>query len=207
VSRLVPRMLLDIQNRGQLSAGMTAWSPGRSQLLATLKDVGSVTEVFRLSHRGKYESLMEQHLGRAAIGHVRYATCGAEDRGYAQPLERPHLQKRKWFAFGFNGQLANYSVLKRQLLADGDHHLALDTDTEIILQLHYAGLRIRELPIPTTGCRWWRPPTTGRRTTSPGAGCRWRPLCGVRCCACWCSPRATPAASLPPRTCCWPGAR
>jgi len=47
VSRLVPRMLLDIQNRGQLSAGMTVWNPGRSQLLATLKDVGSVSEVFR----------------------------------------------------------------------------------------------------------------------------------------------------------------
>ena len=30
VSRLMPRMLLDIQNRGQLSAGMTAWNPGRS---------------------------------------------------------------------------------------------------------------------------------------------------------------------------------
>ena len=107
VSRLVPRMLLDIQNRGQLSAGMTVWNPDRSQLLATLKDVGSVSEVFRMSHRGKYESLMEQHAGRAAIGHVRYATCGAEDRGYAQPLERPHIQKRKWFSFGFNGQLAN----------------------------------------------------------------------------------------------------
>ena len=105
VSRLVPRMLLDIQNRGQLSAGMTVWNPARSSLLATYKEVGSVSEVFRMSHRGKYESLMEQHAGRAAIGHVRYATCGAEDRGYAQPLERPHIQKRKWFAFGFNGVL------------------------------------------------------------------------------------------------------
>ena len=62
VSRLVPRMLLDVQNRGQLSAGITAWNPGRSQLLATYKDVGTVSEVFRMSHRGKYESLMEQHL-------------------------------------------------------------------------------------------------------------------------------------------------
>src|SRR5690606_21768739 len=39
----------------------------------------------------------------------------------------------KWFSFCFNGQLANYSVLKEQLLNDGDHHLSLDTDTEIIL--------------------------------------------------------------------------
>ena len=133
VSRLIPRMLLDIQNRGQLSAGMTAWNPGRTQLLATYKDVGSVSEVFRMSHRGKYESLMEQHAGRAAIGHVRYATCGAEDRGYAQPLERPHIQKRKWFAFGFNGQLANYPELRAEILATDDAHLARDNDTEVIL--------------------------------------------------------------------------
>ena len=53
VSRLMPRMLLDIQNRGQLSAGMTAWNPSRSQLLATYKEVGSVSEVFRMNHRGK----------------------------------------------------------------------------------------------------------------------------------------------------------
>ena len=133
VSRLIPRMLLDIQNRGQLSAGMTAWNPHRSQLLATYKEVGSVSEVFRMSHRGKYESLMDQHTGRAAIGHVRYATCGAEDRGYAQPLERPHIQKRKWFAFGFNGQLANYPELRAEILATDDAHLARDNDTEVIM--------------------------------------------------------------------------
>lgn len=133
ISRLVPRMLLDIQNRGQLSAGMTVWNPSRGQLLTTYKDVGSVSEVFRMSHRAKYESLMEQHVGRAAIGHVRYATCGAEDRGYAQPLERPHIQKRKWFAFGFNGQLANYPDLRAKLLADNDNHLARDNDTEMIM--------------------------------------------------------------------------
>lgn len=133
VSRLMPRMLLDIQNRGQLSAGMTAWNPGRSQLLATYKEVGSVSEVFRMNHRGKYESVMELHAGRAAIGHVRYATCGAEDRGYAQPLERPHIQKRKWFAFGFNGQLANYPELRAEILASDDNHLARDNDTEVIM--------------------------------------------------------------------------
>lgn len=133
VSRLVPRMLLDIQNRGQLSAGMTVWNPARSQLLTTYKEVGSVSEVFRMNHRGKYESLMEQHSGRAAIGHVRYATCGAEDRGYAQPLERPHVQKRKWFSFGFNGQLANYPELREEILAEGDSHLVRDNDTEVIM--------------------------------------------------------------------------
>ena len=104
----MPRMLLDIQNRGQLSAGMTTFNPARNQLLSTYKEVGGVSEVFRMSHRGKFESLMKEYAGRAAIGHVRYATCGDEDHGYAQPFERQHLQKHKWFSFGFNGQLANY---------------------------------------------------------------------------------------------------
>jgi amidophosphoribosyltransferase len=133
VSRLLPRMLLDIQNRGQLAAGMTSYNPAREQLLDTHKDVGSVTEVFRLSHRGKAESLMRQYAGRAAIGHVRYATCGSEDRNYAQPFERHHLEKRKWFAFGFNGQLANFQSLKEKLLSEADHHLARENDTEIIM--------------------------------------------------------------------------
>jgi amidophosphoribosyltransferase len=133
VSRLLPRMLLDIQNRGQLAAGMTSYDPHRDQLLETHKDVGSVTEVFRLSHRGKAESLMRQYAGRAAIGHVRYATCGAEDRNYAQPFDRPHLEKRKCFSFGFNGQLANYQELRDKILSDADHHLARENDTEIIM--------------------------------------------------------------------------
>jgi len=126
-------MLLDIQNRGQLSAGITTFHPERPKRIATYKDLGSVSEVFRLSHRGKAESLMAQYAGRAAIGHVRYATCGEEDREAAQPFERHHLQKRKWFSFAFNGQLANYRQLRDRLLADDDHHLARETDTEIIM--------------------------------------------------------------------------
>ncbi len=123
VSRLMVRMLLDIQNRGQLAAGMTSFNPQRPQLIDTHKEVGSVSEVFRLSHSGKRESLMSQYAGRAAIGHVRYATCGRDDRSYAQPFERHHLQKHKWFSFAFNGQLANYLQLRAQLLQGNDHHL------------------------------------------------------------------------------------
>ncbi|NLF70264.1 MAG: amidophosphoribosyltransferase [Candidatus Anammoximicrobium sp.] len=133
VSRLVPRMLLDIQNRGQLAAGMTTYNPHRDQLIDTYKDVGSVTEVFRLAHRTDCETVMREYAGRAAIGHVRYATCGADDRSYAQPFERHHLIKYKWFSFAFNGQLANYQDLRERLLSDTDHHLARETDTEILM--------------------------------------------------------------------------
>ena len=133
VSRLMPRMLLDIQNRGQLSAGMTSFNPDRHQLIDTHRELGSVSEVFRLNHRAKAESLMAKYAGGAAIGHVRYATCGKEDTSYAQPFERHHLQKRKWFSFGFNGQLANYAQLRDKLLSEDDHHLARTTDTEILM--------------------------------------------------------------------------
>ena len=133
ISRLMPRMLQDIQNRGQLAAGVTSFNPHRQQLIDTHKDIGSVSEVFRLSHGGKSESLMQEYAGQAAIGHVRYATCGQEDRSYAQPFERHHLEKHKWFSFAFNGQLANYSQLRDRILSGNDHHLTRETDTEIIM--------------------------------------------------------------------------
>ena len=133
VSWLLPRMLQDIQNRGQLAAGFTTYNPGRPQIIDTHKNIGAVNEVFKLSHPRKHRKLMTEYTGRAAIGHVRYATCGKEDKSYAQPFERHHLQKRKWFSFAFNGQLANYEVLRDQLLSDGEHHLARETDTEILM--------------------------------------------------------------------------
>ena len=133
VSWLMPRMLLDIQNRGQLSAGMTSYNPDRRQLIDTHKGIGNVSEVFRTSHGPKHKSLMQEYAGRAAIGHVRYATCGREDRSYAQPFERHHIRKRKWFSFGFNGQLANYTDLRDELLDDDNNYLARETDTEIIM--------------------------------------------------------------------------
>src|ERR1700688_1207095 len=134
-SRLMPRVLLDLQNRGQLAAGFATYNPRRDKLLDTYKQVGTVIEAFRLNHQAKSESLMEEHAGRAAIGHVRYATCGANDRSYALPFERYRGCKWKWFAFAFNGQLANYTELRDQLLAQTDYHITRECDTEIIM--HY----------------------------------------------------------------------
>ena len=147
-SRLIPRMLQDIQNRGQLSAGISSFQAGREQLIHTHREIGVVAEVFRLSHPGKHESLMRQLAGSAAIGHVRYATCGRDDQNYAQPFERSHLQKHKWFSFGFNGQLANYPQLKGEILADDQFHLTRDCDTEIVMHLmsrHLAATSPRDL--------------------------------------------------------------
>lgn len=135
VSRLMPRLLLDLQNRGQLAAGLASYNPRRDKLLDTYKQIGTVIEAFRLNHKAKYESIMQEFAGRAAIGHVRYATCGASDKSYAQPFERDHGCKWKWFAFAFNGQLANFAELRDNLLSQTDYHLTRNTDTEIIM--HY----------------------------------------------------------------------
>jgi amidophosphoribosyltransferase len=141
VSRLIPRMLLDLQNRGQLAAGFTTYNPQRKKILDTYKQIGTVIEAFRLSHQAKYESIMREYAGRAAIGHVRYATCGTGERSYAQPFERLHGRKWKWFSFAFNGQLANFPKLREDLLRLSEYHLMHDVDTEVIL--HYLSYQLR----------------------------------------------------------------
>ncbi len=141
VSRLMPRILLDLQNRGQLAAGFATYNPRREQILDTYKQIGTVIEAFRLNHQAKYDSIMQEYAGRAAIGHVRYATCGATDRSYAQPFERHHGCRWKWFSFAFNGQLANFSELRAELLALADYHLVRETDTEVIM--HYLSHELR----------------------------------------------------------------
>jgi amidophosphoribosyltransferase len=134
-SRLIPRMLLDMQNRGQLSAGISRFdaTPSNGQMIDTYREIGSVQEVFRLSHSAKAESLMNEYSGSAALGHVRYATCGRDDRSYAQPFEIHHFNRRQWFTFAFNGQLANFRELADEILRDPDNHLVRHTDTEVLM--------------------------------------------------------------------------
>ncbi|GAB5443565.1 MAG: amidophosphoribosyltransferase [Fuerstiella sp.] len=134
-SRLIPGMLLDMQNRGQLAAGFTTYNADRLQLIDTHKDVGGVAEVFRMNHQERYLDLMAEYAGHAAIGHVRYATCGRDDRSYAQPFERHHIARSKWFSFVFNGQLANYLELREEILQTTDFHLTRETDTEVLNHL------------------------------------------------------------------------
>src|SRR6516165_9637241 len=59
VARLVPRMLLDMQNRGQLAAGMASFRPDRKLLIRTHKELGTVAEAFRLNHRAEFEEIMQ----------------------------------------------------------------------------------------------------------------------------------------------------
>ncbi|MFH0956679.1 MAG: amidophosphoribosyltransferase, partial [Candidatus Aenigmatarchaeota archaeon] len=72
------RLLLDMQNRGQLSAGITTYNKKRPQIIDTHKEIGTVNEVFRTRHEGETEKIFSRYAGSMGIGHVRYATCGDE---------------------------------------------------------------------------------------------------------------------------------
>ena len=143
--RLLVDMLIDLQNRGQLAAGISTYNSTRCSLLDTFKDVGSVSDVFRLKDAARYRELVEEYAGEAGIGHTRYATCGRDDPAYAQPFERHHGRPWKWFAFGFNGNVANFTQVRSDLISKG-YCLVRDTDTELLMHhLSYA-LRAQEKP-------------------------------------------------------------
>ncbi|MGL6194615.1 MAG: amidophosphoribosyltransferase, partial [Thermoguttaceae bacterium] len=114
---------------------------------------GTVSEVFKLRHRAEYHTLMQEYAGRAAIGHVRYASVAQDDRSYAQPFERHHIRKYKWFSFAFNGQLANYSLLRERLLSDPNTYLARDSDTELIMHMICGALSPQEEPDLLSVCK------------------------------------------------------
>ncbi len=141
VIRLLPEMLIDLQNRGQLAAGITRFNESEAKIIDTYKEVGSVSDVFHLTYPdpAKFREVMDRYRGRAGIGHVRYATCGSDDREYAQPFQRDHGRKWKWFAFCFNGNVANYTEVRAGILQKGDYHLKCDNDTEVLMHhLSYA---------------------------------------------------------------------
>jgi amidophosphoribosyltransferase len=133
------KLLLNLQNRGQLSAGITTFNANREQLLDTYTDLGPVNEVFRTSNKAKSMNIFKRYAGNKGIGHVRYATSGNEEKNYAQPFERHHGRKWKWFSFCFNGNLANYVDLKKNVQKFG-YYMIHQTDTEIIM--HYLAKQI-----------------------------------------------------------------
>ena len=138
---LVVRGLLDLQHRGQLSAGITSYNPARKRILQTHKDNGKVHEVFQINHPYKSRKYSSDYSGHAAIGHTRYATSGDNEDQLAQPFERPHGRKSKWFSLAFNGNLANYAQLKSGLEEVG-YNMTYDSDTEVIM--HFLSRELQE---------------------------------------------------------------
>jgi len=125
------QMLLQMQNRGQLSSGITTYDANRLQLIDTRRKIGSVNDLFAANFKPKMEAILSRYAGTAGIGHNRYATFGGDDEGSAQPFERHHGRKWKWVAFAFNGNLANFSELKKEL-DEKQYHLVRNLDTEVL---------------------------------------------------------------------------
>lgn len=132
VTSVIPLMLQDMQNRGELSAGLTTYDPERNHLLRNYRALGQVKEAFSADSQHKNELNLTLS-GCAGIGHVRYATCGKDDVNYAQPFERAHGRLFKWFSFCFNGNISNHTEQKNMLEQEKGYHIRLDSDTEIFM--------------------------------------------------------------------------
>ena len=101
VSRLTYFGLYGLQHRGQQSAGI-ATSDGNSLLV--YKDQGLVSQVFS-------EQTLQGLKGHIALGHVRYATTGADTWRNAQPILGPTPSGT--IALAHNGNLINTDELSR----------------------------------------------------------------------------------------------
>jgi len=128
------RMLVQMQHRGQLSAGITSYKPKEDRILKTHKGVGLVNTVFCAENKTKFGAIMRKLSTNKGIGHVRYATSGGDNPSYAQPFEHLHGKKNRWFTMGFNGNIANFSELTKEFEKQ-NYHLIRKTDTELMLLL------------------------------------------------------------------------
>lgn len=114
--------LHSLQHRGQEGAGIVEMNDDQ---LTCVKGEGLVTEVFTTEK-------MKNLSGRAAIGHVRYATAGGGGYENVQPLLF-NFQSGA-MALAHNGNLVNANQLKSQLEAQGSI-FQTSSDTEVLAHL------------------------------------------------------------------------
>ncbi len=114
--------LFALQHRGQESAGIV--TSHKAQLHPHV-GMGLVSEVFN-------EGLLKSLPGRAAIGHVRYATTGASHLRNAQPLVFKNIHGP--VAIAHNGNLTNALETKDKLERRGAIFQS-STDSEVIVHL------------------------------------------------------------------------
>jgi amidophosphoribosyltransferase len=114
--------LHSLQHRGQEGAGIVVTD---GEKLKGFKGIGLVTEVF---NKGQLSELT----GKAAIGHVRYATAGGGGYENVQPLLFRSLNGS--LALAHNGNLVNANALKHQLENQGSI-FQTTSDTEVLAHL------------------------------------------------------------------------
>ncbi|MFD1737920.1 amidophosphoribosyltransferase [Bacillus salitolerans] len=114
--------LHSLQHRGQEGAGIVVTD---GEHLKSVKGLGLVTEVFK-------QDQIQELYGKAAIGHVRYATAGGGGYENVQPLLF-HSQTGG-LALAHNGNLVNANALKHQLEGQGSI-FQTTSDTEVLAHL------------------------------------------------------------------------
>ncbi|MBD1382366.1 amidophosphoribosyltransferase [Metabacillus arenae] len=114
--------LHSLQHRGQEGAGIVSTD---GENLTCVKGQGLITEVFE---NGKLNTIS----GKAAIGHVRYATAGGGGFENVQPLL--FRSQMGGLAVAHNGNLVNATQLKHQLENQGSI-FQTTSDTEVLAHL------------------------------------------------------------------------
>ncbi len=114
--------LYALQHRGQESAGISISNFGE---IVTYKGMGLTADVFT-------PETLNNLVGNAAIGHVRYSTTGASKLENAQPLESRY--KLGQIAVAHNGNLTNAKII-RELLEDAGSTFNTSIDSEVIIKM------------------------------------------------------------------------
>ncbi len=123
--------LVSLQHRGQDCCGICV-QDGKGLQVET--GLGLVSDVFG---REKLDSMP----GNIAIGHVRYPTTGGGGIKNAQPILMSFT--RNDFAFAFNGNIANYPALRKQLMARGLTFMS-DSEMELVGMLYSIALNRKD---------------------------------------------------------------
>ena len=114
--------LMIIQHRGQESAGISVYN---GAAIRTIKGQGLVNDAIPTGSLSKLP-------GKSGIGHVRYATLGANGYENAQPLNV--ATNFGEIAVAHNGELTNYNELKEKYMQEGWVFFT-QSDSELILRL------------------------------------------------------------------------
>ena len=122
VAQITSYGLYALQHRGQESAGISVSNFGE---IVTYKGMGLTADVFT-------PETLNNLVGNAAIGHVRYSTTGASKLENAQPLESRY--KLGQIAVAHNGNLTNAKII-RELLEDAGSTFNTSIDSEVIIKM------------------------------------------------------------------------
>jgi amidophosphoribosyltransferase len=103
------------------------------------KGNGLVSDVFHTRH-------MQQLLGHAGIGHVRYPTAGTSSPALAQPF---YVNSPYGIALAHNGNLTNAAELSREIFQSDLRHLNTSSDSEVLLNVFAHELQRLGKLVPT----------------------------------------------------------